>query len=440
MASDVPVVFAHWERFVGWLLPRTQKLPRRMRFTFTSRIDNLALDIYELLVEARYTRARAPILRRVNLSLEKLRLLLRLVHDLGELDRRSFAHAIREIDTVGRMVGGWIRHFARGAPWALRVDFASYFASVPHDPLVALVRRRVPDHALCALLERIVRAPGHAPQPDRGLPIGALTSQHLANLYLGQVDHWFKDDRGHRRYLRYMDDLVAFGDPGALRSLLAELRVLVAGLGLDINERHTRMLPVRDGVPFLGFRIYPSVVRARPATARRFRRGCSEAYERFACGVTSESALAASLGSRCAQLAHADTWSFRRVTFRRFAEGGGTGHERPEPRHPRRLVQRRSAQHAGRQPQPRRPVEAQRQPRVSRGELSAVEAWRPGLHAGRPESGHPRIAALRPGADPAGLPRSTPRLRRGTETPLPGSGPRSPGVAAGPLVDREANE
>ncbi|MEM7585627.1 MAG: diversity-generating retroelement protein Avd [Acidobacteriota bacterium] len=111
--ANVPVVFTQWEAFVGWLLERTQKLPRRLRFTFVSRIDNLALDVFELLVEARYTRQRAPILRRVNLNLEKLRLLLRLVHDQGHLDRRAFAHAVTKIDEVGRMVGGWLRYADR---------------------------------------------------------------------------------------------------------------------------------------------------------------------------------------------------------------------------------------------------------------------------------------------------------------------------------------
>ncbi len=110
MPVEVPVVFSHWEAFLGWLLDRTQKLPRRLRFTFTTRIDNLALDVFELLVEARYTKQRGPMLRRINLNLEKLRLLLRLVHDQGHFDRRAFAHAIAEIDTVGRMVGGWLRH------------------------------------------------------------------------------------------------------------------------------------------------------------------------------------------------------------------------------------------------------------------------------------------------------------------------------------------
>jgi len=107
---EVPVVFARWEAFVGWLFERTEGFPRRLRPTITVRIENLALDVFEALVDARYDRGRRAALRRINHDLEKLRLLLRLAHTQRALAGRSFHHACEEIDTVGRMVGGWLRH------------------------------------------------------------------------------------------------------------------------------------------------------------------------------------------------------------------------------------------------------------------------------------------------------------------------------------------
>ena len=110
---EVPVLFVHWERFLSWLLDHTEKFPRRLRLTLTNRIDNMALGVFEALVEARYTKNRRSILARVNLELEKLRLLLRLARDRGCLSRRSFEHACKEINQAGRMVGGWIKHEAK---------------------------------------------------------------------------------------------------------------------------------------------------------------------------------------------------------------------------------------------------------------------------------------------------------------------------------------
>lgn len=109
MPPDPPVVYTRFESFLRWLLQRTEKFPRRAAHTLRQRIDTLALDVFERLIEARYTRDRAPILRQINLDLEKLRLLLRLAHEQAVLDPRAFRHACTELWEVGRMVGGWQR-------------------------------------------------------------------------------------------------------------------------------------------------------------------------------------------------------------------------------------------------------------------------------------------------------------------------------------------
>lgn len=114
-APEPPVLFAHWERFTGWLLDRTEKLPKRVAFTFRTRIDNLALDVFERLIEARYQRDRTATLGRINLDLEKLRLLLRLAQAQRLLDPKAFCHACAELDAAGRMVGGWLLRQQREA-------------------------------------------------------------------------------------------------------------------------------------------------------------------------------------------------------------------------------------------------------------------------------------------------------------------------------------
>lgn len=112
--DDLPI-FSRWLSFLEWLLPTTEKFPKRVRFTFADRINNLALDIVEDLVDARYTRDKAPILQRINLRLEKLRILLRLCHGQGILPHGGFEHAARAINEVGRMLGGWLRQQQDGA-------------------------------------------------------------------------------------------------------------------------------------------------------------------------------------------------------------------------------------------------------------------------------------------------------------------------------------
>ena len=97
-----------------WLIPTLERFPRRQKFLLGDRIQSTALASLESLTEATFTRRRAPLLDRVNLDLDKLRLLLRLAKDLNYLDRRRYEHAARRLDEVGRLVGGW-RRAHRGA-------------------------------------------------------------------------------------------------------------------------------------------------------------------------------------------------------------------------------------------------------------------------------------------------------------------------------------
>lgn len=107
-SADLPL-FLHWEKFLLWLLPKTGKFPRSVRFTFQQRIDNAALEVLEGILAARYCRDRSGFLREVSLGIDKLQVLLRLAHELGHLDHRGYEHAARQLDEAGRMTGGWIK-------------------------------------------------------------------------------------------------------------------------------------------------------------------------------------------------------------------------------------------------------------------------------------------------------------------------------------------
>jgi len=102
------LVLAQFEEFTGWLLTRTTRWPKSVRFTLTQRLENHALDVVEQLVVARYQRrGRRPRLDQVNLVLERMRHLLRLALAAGACPPTVFEKAMRELDTAGRMLHGW---------------------------------------------------------------------------------------------------------------------------------------------------------------------------------------------------------------------------------------------------------------------------------------------------------------------------------------------
>lgn len=96
-------------QFVLWLVPTVEKFPRTQKFLLGDRLQTTALDMLEALIDATYSRDVGPILRRVNLMLERLRVLFRLAKDLRHVDFPKYEFAARAVDEIGRMVGGWMK-------------------------------------------------------------------------------------------------------------------------------------------------------------------------------------------------------------------------------------------------------------------------------------------------------------------------------------------
>ncbi len=113
-SEDLPV-FVKWMDFLKWLLDTTEKFPKKVRFTHVIRIQDIALDVVEELVAARYTKAKIPHLMKVNLNLEKIRVLLRISFESRYLPHDAYKKAMQGINETGRMVGGWIRQ-SKGVP------------------------------------------------------------------------------------------------------------------------------------------------------------------------------------------------------------------------------------------------------------------------------------------------------------------------------------
>ncbi len=101
-----PAIDSHY-RFILWLIPTLTRFPRSQKFLLGDRIQNIAIDILEALIEATYTKHRDEPLSKANLNIEKLRFLLRLCRDLEYLDTRRHEFAMRSIDDTGRRIGAW---------------------------------------------------------------------------------------------------------------------------------------------------------------------------------------------------------------------------------------------------------------------------------------------------------------------------------------------
>ncbi|MGN6094500.1 MAG: reverse transcriptase domain-containing protein, partial [Luteibacter jiangsuensis] len=142
----------------------------------------------------------------------------RFIHDTyGNLPGRGTHAAVRRLSEFCR---------TQDARWVLQLDISKYFYSVHHDLLKALALRYVGDHELRRLIVSLVDSfqtddrfdDLFAPDSPyrrtlaKGMPIGNLSSQLFANVFLNDFDHWVKEALRVRRYIRYVDDIVVLGD------------------------------------------------------------------------------------------------------------------------------------------------------------------------------------------------------------------------------------
>lgn len=140
---------------------------------------------------------------------------------------------------------------APGTQYCLKLDIEKFYPNIDNEVLKAMLRRKIKDTDLLFLLDTIIDS-------AKGLPIGNYLSQHLANFYLTYFDHWLKEVKGVKHYLRYCDDLVLLSDnKPALHQLLADIReYLSSNLKLTVKGNY-QVFPVQArGIDFIGYKFY----------------------------------------------------------------------------------------------------------------------------------------------------------------------------------------
>ena len=109
-----PPIYTVWEEVCGWTFDRTADIPKGQRFTFGQRIDGVTLDILLLVVRAIHSGEKREMRGEVNLKLEELRVLWRLVQRRAWINLRQLDFIHGKLDEAGRMVGGWLKQQAGG--------------------------------------------------------------------------------------------------------------------------------------------------------------------------------------------------------------------------------------------------------------------------------------------------------------------------------------
>jgi retron-type reverse transcriptase len=207
---------------------------------------------------------------------------------------------------------------ARRFEWYVKADIRSFFASVDHAVLKDLVRRRLKSPGLLSLLDRLIDSHESPRGSGKGLPIGALTSQHFANYYLSPLDRFLLEDLRAGALARYMDDFVWWC---RCRAEAVSMRRAVAAFVRDDLRLELRDDPfvqrTRLGLSFLGFRVFPNVLRLSRRRRRRYARARKRHEEAYRLGLIGARELQERYTSALAITSHADAGAWRRAELRR---------------------------------------------------------------------------------------------------------------------------
>jgi retron-type reverse transcriptase len=191
--------------------------------------------------------------------------------------------------------------------WVLKCDIRKFFASIDQEKLLTILSDHIPDSEITALLHKIISSFETA--PDKGLPLGNLTSQLFANVYMNRLDQFVKHTLKVKHYVRYADDFVFVSDDYEyLESLIPRIgKFLGDELALRLHPDKVFIKSIASGVDFLGWTHFPDYRALRTVTKKRM-------FARLK-GNTSKERLNSYRGL----ISHGNTWKLRQEVRRLIA-------------------------------------------------------------------------------------------------------------------------
>ena len=220
-----------------------------------------------------------------------------------------------------------------------KLDTSKYFYRIDHQVSIDLIGRKCGyDPWLMWLMDLFINAPGEkfgfppgmgvgdvTPDQmleDKGLAVGSLLNQMLANVNQNEVDHFAKRTLRIHYYVRYMDDVVILSDS---KDQLIEWRhhietFMAEKLKLDLNPKKTFIQPISQGIDFCQYRIFPDHIRLKKATALRMKRRLKKIQELYANGEITLERAQMTVNSYLGLMSHCDSYQLRKAIFGEYSD------------------------------------------------------------------------------------------------------------------------
>jgi retron-type reverse transcriptase len=202
--------------------------------------------------------------------------------------------------------------------YILKADVRHYFDSVDHEIMMQVINRRIKDEKILWLIRKILDN-HNCKIIGKGMPIGNLTSQFFANVYLNELDYFVKHKLRAKYYIRYVDDFVIFSRSKAqLESYKSEINEFLKSIKLELHPQKSNIIPLRNGVNFLGFRMFYKHRLLKKSNIRQIKQRLEYFQRLYKDGILEKPDILVSLEGWSAYAIHANTYKLRKQMTRKL--------------------------------------------------------------------------------------------------------------------------
>ena len=230
-------------------------------------------------------------------------------------ENKGTHRAIKRLEKFIKSVNSTLReremNFPASKIYCLQCDVSKYFDSIDHQILFSLLRKKIADPKALWLIKIIVESSNK--EPGKGIPIGNLTSQLFANVYLNELDQFVKHQLRIKYYIRYMDDfLILHFNKKELHKIKNQIQMFLRDkLKLELHPKKADIFPVDRSVDFLGYRIFRNHRLLRKSTVKRFIKRVKIYRKRMENTLMTEEKFNQSLDSWLAYARFGNSWRLR---------------------------------------------------------------------------------------------------------------------------------
>ncbi len=199
--------------------------------------------------------------------------------------------------------------------YVLKADIRHYFDSVDHKVMMQIISKRIKDEKMLWLIQKILE--NHSLQ--KGMPLGNMTSQFFANVYLNELDYFVKHELKAKYYIRYVDDFVILdASKQKLELYKAEISEFLKTIKLELHPQKSNIVPLHSGATFLGFRVFYNYKLLKRSNARRIPCRLQNLIDNYADCIIGKDEIYESFEGWNAYAMHASTYKFRMCLMRKL--------------------------------------------------------------------------------------------------------------------------